>query len=59
MDKDKLEELEKTLIAAINGNDEDDVYITIGFRGLVQLCAALVEVRGALNQTEQESWFFS
>lgn len=59
MDKASLEELEKTLIAAINGNDEDDIYIAIGFKGLVRLCDALVSVRGALNAKEEQSWFFS
>ena len=59
MDKEQLEALEKTLIATINGNDEDDIYIAIGFQGLVRLCEALVSVRGAINAKEDQSWFFS
>lgn len=59
MDEEQLLELEKTLIATINGNDDDDIYIAIGFQGLVKLCEALIAVREAIGPPKEESWFFS
>lgn len=62
MDKEQLESLEKTLIAAINAdteNADDEVYACIGSKTLLALCEALLLVRGEINAKEEQLWFFS